>query len=266
MTSGGDADGGALLVLDRLVHGYGDRRVLRSVSLTVAPGECVAVLGHNGCGKTTLLRLAAGRETPTEGGVWFGGGPLDEDDPGTRARIATVLDAAAHYPDLTVREHLLFVALAHGLGEASEAAVAGVLADHLLDGHADALPSSLSSGQTQALLLAAAFVRPHELLLLDEPEQRLDTRARRALGDRLLAHKARGAAVLMASHDGDLAHRVADRVLVLDAGRTVVSRQGAVARPVSRPGEAPRSEAVARSEAVPPPDPLPPQGPGARAD
>ncbi|MET8682316.1 ABC transporter ATP-binding protein [Streptomyces sp. NPDC004647] len=208
----------AVLHLEGVSHRYGDREVLRSVSLHLKPAECVALVGHNGCGKSTLLRLAAGRETASEGEVLFDGSPLREDDPATRARISSVLDPAAYYPDLSVREHLVFVALAHGLGAAADETVDQALADHHLSDHATALPTSLSSGQNQLLLLASAFIRPHDLLLLDEPEQRLDSRARAELADRLVAHKERGAAVLMATHNLQLAERVADRVLVLESG------------------------------------------------
>lgn len=213
-----DSDDAALLRLEGVGHRYGDREVLHGVSLHLNPAECVALVGHNGCGKSTLLRLAAGRESASEGEILFDGSPLEENDPLLRARISYVLDPAAYYPDLTVREHLLFVALAHGMGPAAEEAAERALADHHLNEHAAALPESLSSGQSQLLLLAAAFMRPHDLLLLDEPEQRLDSRARSELSDRLVTQKEQGAAVLMATHSRRLAAQVADRVVTLESG------------------------------------------------
>ncbi|WP_459248246.1 ABC transporter ATP-binding protein [Streptomyces youssoufiensis] len=216
-------------VLLRLVgvgRRYGDRPVLRAVTLEVARGECVALVGDNGSGKSTLLRLAVGRERPSEGTVEFAGTPIDEDEAGVRARVATVLDAGAHYPDLTVREHLLLVALAHGLRvAAAEEAVTAELAAYRLTDHADLLPAALSSGQTQALLLASAFVRPHDLLVLDEPEQRLDAHARRELARRLAAHRDAGTAVLLATHHEGL-RAVADRVVPLDAALTGAAGEG----------------------------------------
>ncbi len=211
----------ALLRLTGVGRRYGDRPVLRAVTLEVARGECVALVGDNGSGKSTLLRLAVGREQPSQRTVEFAGAPIDEDEAGVRARVATVLDAGAHYPDLTVREHLLLVALAHGLRvaaaeEAAEEAVAAELVANRLTDHADLLPAALSSGQTQALLLASAFVWPHELLVLDEPEQRLDAHARRELARRLAAHGDAGTAVLLATHHEGL-RAVADRVVRLDA-------------------------------------------------
>ncbi len=210
-----------LLQLTDVGRRYGERWVVRGVTLGLAPAECVALVGGNGAGKSTLLRLAAGREEPTEGQVSLADGPVGEDTPATRARVATVMDPGAHYPDLTVREHLMLVALAHGLGTDAGAAVDRALADHRLTGHDGVLPSALSSGQTQAMLLASAFVRPHDLLILDEPEQRLDGRARKELGRRLAAHKERGTAILLATHHEALADAVADRVLTLEDGTPV---------------------------------------------
>ncbi|MFJ2173305.1 ATP-binding cassette domain-containing protein [Streptomyces sp. NPDC087851] len=213
--------GTPLLQLADVGRRYGERWVVRAVTLDLAAAQCVALVGGNGAGKSTLLRLAAGRERPTSGSVVFDGGPVDEDTPTIRARIATVMDAGTHYPDLTVREHLMLVALAHGLGTDAGDAVDQVVADHHLTDHAHTLPSALSSGQTQALALASAFVRPHDLLILDEPEQRLDARAREELARRLAAHKKGGAAILIATHHDALARAVADRVVTLEDGAAV---------------------------------------------
>lgn len=214
----------ALLKLTGVSRSYGDREVLHPVDLAVAAYECVALLGHNGSGKSTLLRVAAGRDLPTKGTVRFDGLPMDENDQRIRARVAVVGDTVAHYPDLTVREHLLLVAVAHGVADARDW-VEQVLADRMLTERADALPSALSSGQLQALLLACAMVRPRDLLLLDEPEQRLDPEARQRLADLLRGELADGVAVLLVTHHTDLAQELADRVVVLADGRIVA--QGA---------------------------------------
>lgn len=206
-----------LLRLIDVDHAYGDHVVLRSVGLDVRPGEFVVVLGDNGSGKSTLLRLACGREQPTSGEALFDGRPVNEDAVEVRSRIATVIDAGACYPDLTVREHLMLVALAHGQSEAANDIVEEALAEHRLTDHADALPAALSSGQVQSMLLAAAFVRPHELLVVDEPEQRLDSRARHELAKRLANHRDRGTAILAVTHH-EAVGAAADRVLTLENG------------------------------------------------
>ncbi|AZM89777.1 MULTISPECIES: ABC transporter ATP-binding protein [Streptomyces] len=216
----------SLLRLTDVSRSYGDRSVLRAVTMELASARCTVLVGDNGSGKSTLLRLACGREQPTSGEVRFDGEPLHEDSPRTRARVATVMEAGSAYPDLTVREHLMLVAVGHGLGRRAGETVDRVLADHRLAGHAGSRPSALSSGQTQSLLLASAFVRPHDLLVLDEPEQRLDARARVELAQRLTAHKRRGAAILLATHDDGLAAAVADHVLTLEDGRATVAPVG----------------------------------------
>ena len=210
-----------LLRLTGVSRNYGDRVALCPIDLSVAPGQCVAVLGVNGSGKSTLLRIAAGRDRPSSGQVVYAGRAMTEDDLVARTEIATVGDLASAYPDLTVREHLQLVAVAHGAGRAAAGQVDRALHECRLDDHGDALPGSLSSGQLQALQLATVLVRPRRLLILDEPEQRLDPGARRWLAGLLAGEKAAGAALLLATHHTELAAAVADHALVLSDGAVV---------------------------------------------
>ncbi len=221
-----------LLRLTGVSRTYGQRVALYPVDLGVPAGGCVALLGPNGSGKSTLLRIAAGRDRPTTGTVHFDDRPLVEEDLHARARIAVVADTSSCFPDLTVREHLLLVAVAHGV-DGPKDWVSWALRDRGLDGKADALPSSLSSGQLQSLMLASALVRPRDLLVLDEPEQRLDPQARRDLAARIGAEKVDGVAVLLATHHTDLAHAVADTVVLLDDGRVVAEGRPADVLPVA---------------------------------
>ena len=212
-----------MLVLTGVSRSYGALQALRPVDLTVLPGQCVALLGVNGSGKSTLLRIAAGRDTPSGGQVSYCGTPLREDALVARAEIAVAGDVAATYPDLTVREHLMLVAVAHGGGSKAPAVVDSALAECRLSDHGNALPGSLSSGQRQALQLAAVLVRPRRVLILDEPEQRLDPGARNWLAGLLAKEKAAGAAILLATHHFELAQAVADEAVVLLDG-AVISR------------------------------------------
>lgn len=210
-----------LLQLTGVSRSYGDRIALHPTDLAVAPGQCVAVLGVNGSGKSTLLRIAAGRDRPSQGQVRYAGRAMTEDDLVARTEIAVVGDLASAYPDLTVREHLQLVAVAHGAGRDAAGRVDRALHECRLDDHGDALPGSLSSGQLQALQLAAVLVRPRRLLILDEPEQRLDPGARRWLAGLLAGEKAAGAALLLATHHTELAAAVADHALVLSDGAVI---------------------------------------------
>jgi ABC-type multidrug transport system ATPase subunit len=172
-----------------------------------------------------MLRIAAGRDTPTTGQVQYEGRAMTQDDIVVRTEIAVVGDRVSAYPDLTVREHLQLVAIAHGAGRAAGDLVARALAECRLDSRAEALPGSLSSGQMQAMLLAAVLVRPRRLIVLDEPEQHLDPGARSWLAGLLRAEKQAGAALLLATHHAELAASVADHVMVLSDG--AVTSQGA---------------------------------------
>ncbi|MFH8586824.1 ABC transporter ATP-binding protein [Streptomyces celluloflavus] len=221
-TIDGGGTGRPLLQLRRISRTYGERRALLPLDLDVRAGTCTALFGHNGSGKSTLLRIASGRDEPTGGTALFDGKKIDEDDPEVRARVAVVGDTVACYPDLTVREHLELITVAHAVGDA-DAWIDQVLADRRLAGHANALPASLSSGQLQSLLLAAALVRPRDLLVLDEPEQRLDPDSRHRLAELLIAEKKDGVAVLIATHQAELAEAVADRMVALEDGAVIAA-------------------------------------------
>ncbi|MEU9303264.1 ABC transporter ATP-binding protein [Streptomyces sp. NPDC048269] len=203
------------------VHvGYDGETVLEDVNLTLGPGHCLALAGANGSGKSTLLRVCVGRQQPDRGEVLFAGAPPREVDTTFRREVALLLDGADCFPDLTVGEHVGMVATAHGLGADARAAAARVLAELGLGGRLDAFPGTLSAGQRQMLMLASVLVRPARLIVVDEPEQRLDVRARRRLAAALRAAKENGTAILLASHDRGVVDEVADEVLLLERGRT----------------------------------------------
>ncbi len=202
----------ALLRVSGLHKSYSRLPVLNDVGFSLRAGEAVAVVGANGSGKTTLLRCVAGAEEADEGLVEFDGVPLRESDPAVRAAMACLLDDVDYFPDMSVVDHLALYAWAHGADD-PDGLVAATLRDLDLEGAADQLPITLSSGQRHRLGLASCLVRPRRLLLLDEPEQRLDVTGRAWLADRLQKEKAAGVAVLFTSHDRELIDAVADRTI-----------------------------------------------------
>lgn len=212
----GTQESTALLRVRGLTRRYGDAAVLSGVDLDVPAGSVVALVGPNGSGKSTLLRCVTGLDSPTEGTVELRGLPLDERSVRTRRDVAVVMDELDFFPDLSVVEHLDLVAQAHGV-EDVHAVVDEVLAAVRLMDQAGQLPGTLSSGQRRRLALATAFVRPRRLLVLDEPEQRLDVEGVAWLAERLRRDAGDGAGVLFASHDRDLVAAVADRVVDLGA-------------------------------------------------
>jgi ABC-2 type transport system ATP-binding protein len=203
-----------LLRVVGLTRTFGSLEVLTGIDLQVRAGEAVALVGPNGSGKTTLLRCVSGADRPTAGRVEVCGRSLREHDLEVRRRVAAVLDDVEFFADLSVREHLALLMCAHGDDSPDEHA-AELLAEVGLEGAADQLPAGLSSGQRRRLALATCFARPRVLVLLDEPEQRLDRLGRRWLTARLQAEKAAGRGLLFASHDRGLVRAVADRVVTL---------------------------------------------------
>src|SRR4051812_16752755 len=204
----------SLLRSDDLLVGYGDEPVCAAVDVRLAAGRALGVVGANGAGKSTLLRTLAGLLTPIAGAVAFDGRPVDERRADFRRDVAAVLDDDAFFAALTGREHLVLTARGHGVLDPDAAVDAEVDAFGLTE-RIDALPSALSSGQRRRLALAGAFVRPAGLLLLDEPERRLDTGMRTPLAARLAPRRDARGAVLFASHDPALVDAVADEVLVV---------------------------------------------------
>ncbi|WP_020577824.1 ABC transporter ATP-binding protein [Actinopolymorpha alba] len=204
-----------LLSVDGLRHSYGVHVVFDDVSFEVAAGASLAIVGRNGTGKSTLLRCLTGAEKPSGGTVTFDGEAYDETSPRVRREVATVFDDIDFFPDLTVAEHLDLLARAHGVPDVEET-VDRVLDDLGIAGASGQFPSTLSSGQRHRLALATAFVRPRRLLLLDEPEQRLDEDGRAWLAGKLRADLVAGVAVVFASHSADLVAAVATDVLRID--------------------------------------------------
>jgi iron complex transport system ATP-binding protein len=203
-------------------------RVLDGVSLTVSPKELVAVVGPNGAGKTTLARLIAGLLPVTHGSV-----RVDGKDPAVIAR-RELARQLAYLPQryelafpFTALEIVLFGRYAHhrgpGLeGEADIAAARAAMArcdvEHLAERRFDAL----SGGERRRILVAQALCQGAAIFLLDEPTAGLDPAHAIAVMNALAAERDRGAAVVVVTHDLDLAARAADRVVVLASGKVDV--------------------------------------------
>jgi ABC-2 type transport system ATP-binding protein len=213
-----------VLAVAGLRRRYGQLEALRGLDLEVTAGECVAVIGHNGSGKTTAVRLIAGLLDPSAGSVAVDGAPVHEEPAATDARAALSLvpDTPSLYDDLTVREHLELVAVAHGavdasLGERIEALLGRLgLAEKI-----DVPPGQLSRGMRQKVQLACALIRPWRLLVLDEPVVGLDPASQRTLHELLVEAKRAGKAVVLTTHQLEFARGIADRAIVLSDGVVV---------------------------------------------
>jgi len=229
------SSGPALLELDGLTVGYTKSPVCAPVTVSVAAGEAVCLVGANGAGKSTVLRAVAGLLEPLGGEVRLRGAVVDERTVDFRRQVACVFDEDAWFAELSVAEHLELVARGHGVRDVVAVVDAELTAQRLSE-HADELPTALSSGQRRRLLLAAALVRPRALLLLDEPEQRLDPTGRDTLLERLKAERDAGTAMLLATHDTVLLRGLADRAVVIDDAVCRVVDAEEAARLVTEPG------------------------------
>lgn len=214
----------------RFANGF---TALAGVSLEVARGEVVAVVGASGCGKSTLLRLVAGLELPSEGTIRVGGKELRGPSP----EIGVVFQEPRLMPWLRLRDNVAF-GLPRRLPRAERARLARAALERVHLGRAaNALPKTLSGGMAQRAALARALVTRPPVLLLDEPFSALDALTRQALQDELLRLWTEDRpTLLLVTHDLDEALYLADRVIVLGGQPSRVRLELAVgmARPRAR--------------------------------
>ncbi|RNI19029.1 ABC transporter ATP-binding protein [Flexivirga caeni] len=204
---------------DKVTCTAGDVTMLPPTSLTVKPGENIAIVGSNGAGKTTFLRVLTGNLQPTSGSVTMDDLPIDERDAGTRRVIAPLIGPVAGYRDLTVADHLILIDQTWG-GDRDGAGerIAAVLNRLDILRFGNRYLAELSSGQRQLVELAMVLLRPSALLVLDEPEQRLDEDRRALLGDVLRERADAGSSVVWVCHDRELADRTATRIVRFPQG------------------------------------------------
>lgn len=209
----------ALLSIRNVAKSFGRNVVLRNISLEVAEGEFLTILGESGSGKTTLLRIIAGFETASAGEVWMGSERLDRQPP-YRRRVNTVFQNYALFPHLDVEQNV-----AYGLRVAKrpQAEISPRVAEALekvkMTAHAKSKPSKISGGQQQRVALARALVNRPRLLLLDEPLSALDANLRRQMQVELKAlQREVGIAFVFVTHDQDEAMVMSDRIALLRSG------------------------------------------------
>ncbi|WP_449282958.1 ABC transporter ATP-binding protein [Leucobacter sp.] len=217
----------AVLLAERVAVELEGAVLLPETSVELSPGRCLAVRGPNGAGKTTLLRVLAGRLRPSRGSARLvlpgRADVLDERRREVREHVAALIEPPTLYPDLTVRDQLALIDAAWGAVRGGDGAPAwGGLGEEALEcfglgALADRFPHELSSGQRQLVSLAVTLARPCSVLLLDEPEQRLDPDRRALVAEALLVAAEAGAAIACASHDAELVARVADDQILVGA-------------------------------------------------
>jgi len=206
-----------------------------AVSMVVAPGEAVAVMGPSGGGKSTLLNLIAGLDRPTSGTVTVAGQRIDTlSETGMakfrRRHIGMIFQFFNLLDDLTVADNVLLPAQLAGMGRAQARARSDELLEALrIERHRNAYPARLSGGERQRVAIARALVNRPALLLADEPTGALDTATGEEIGELLLDLNASGQTLILVTHNPDLAAHYATREIRLVDGRIASDVGGLVA-------------------------------------
>src|SRR5438874_2326673 len=213
------AQNSALLNIRSVAKSFGKHAVLRDISLDVAAGEFLTILGESGSGKTTLLRIIAGFEHPTSGEVWMNRERLDILPPYKR-RVNTVFQSYALFPHLTVEQNVAYGPRVAGVPSSDiKPRVEEALAKVRMQAFAKYKPSKISGGQQQRVALARALVNRPQLLLLDEPLSALDANLRRQMQVELKSlQREVGISFVFVTHDQDEAMVMSDRIALLRLG------------------------------------------------
>ncbi len=205
--------------INDVVKKYGNKTVIKNISLEIEDGEFFTLLGPSGCGKTTLLRMIAGFNTIEDGEIYFNDTKINNMDPSKR-NIGMVFQNYAVFPNMTVRDNIAF-----GLKERKVSKdvisreVDNMIKLMKLEEHADKKPQALSGGQQQRVALARAIVIKPDVLLMDEPLSNLDAKLRVDLRQTIRdIQKEVGITTVYVTHDQEEAMAVSDRIAVMKDG------------------------------------------------
>jgi putative ABC transport system ATP-binding protein len=226
------AAGGNVIALDGVTKAYqaGAVPALADVSMTVAAGEVVAVMGPSGSGKSTLLNLIAGLDRPSAGTVHVAGRRIDALGEGALARfrarhVGIIFQFFNLLDDLTVEDNVLLPAQLAGASRRRARARARELLGQMgIEEHRDDYPARLSGGQRQRVAIARALVNSPQLLLADEPTGALDTHTGQEIGRLLRELNQGGQTLVLVTHDPALAERYAARTVHLVDGRVAAAQ------------------------------------------
>ena len=218
-TSATSSSTASLLDIRKVAKSFGKNAVLRDISLQVAEGEFLTILGESGSGKTTLLRIIAGFESASSGEILMGGERLDTLPP-YRRRVNTVFQHYALFPHLTVAENVGYgLKIARLPSQEVETRVQQALDMVKMTAYAASKPSKISGGQQQRIALARALVNRPLLLLLDEPLSALDANLRRQMQVELKSlQREVGISFVFVTQDQEEAMVMSDRIALLRMG------------------------------------------------
>lgn len=199
-------------------YAYGNYQALKPTTFAVNKSDTVAVVGPNGAGKTTLMLCLGGLLRPATGQALIEGSDLHESERAAKRRLAFLPDVPRFYQELTVWEHIRFIALAHNVNEGYEKRAESLLSEFDLSEARDLFPHALSRGMRLKLGILLCLIRPFTVLLMDEPTSALDPAANEVLCRELSALRASGAATVITTHDLPLAAKLDSRVAQMQRG------------------------------------------------
>ena len=208
-----------MLQAKNLSRNYGDVKAVEEVSFSVEPGEVVGLLGHNGAGKSTIMKMLTGFIEPSEGEVLVDGMSILEEPELVRESIGYLPESPPIYPELSVLDYLFFAARMRGRQDEDE--VYNALSATNLESKALEPIATLSRGFKQRVGVAQAILHRPRLLILDEPSNGLDPNQNQEMRD-LIMTLAKEATVILSTHVMQEVDAICDRVLIMSAGKLTV--------------------------------------------
>ena len=210
----------AALALDKATRVFSNGSGIFDIDLELPSGSIVALVGLNGAGKSTLMRVMLGMLRPQSGHARLNGHYLDSAPLAQWARVGHLVEYPLAYPELTARRNLELSARLRGVADVT-AAIDRTIREFALEQYADRRVRTLSLGNRQRVGVAAALQHDPWTIVLDEPTNALDPAGVIRLRESLLRRAADGAAILVSSHHLDEVARIADRIVVMNAGRLI---------------------------------------------
>ncbi len=206
--------------IKNLTKTFGEKVAVNDVSLSIYKGELFSLLGHSGCGKTTLLRMLAGFESPTSGKIFIDGIDMT-DTPAYKRPVSMVFQSYALFPHMTVEQNVAFGLIQEGMGKNEiQDRVNTYLKLVQMSGYENRKPHQLSGGERQRVALARSLVKQPKLVLLDEPLAALDKKLRERTQLELVNIQEKvGVTFIMVSHDQEEAMTMSTRIGVMNEGR-----------------------------------------------
>ncbi len=211
-----------LVEIKNLSFAYGNNEILRSITVSVSANTLTAIMGQSGCGKTTLIRLIAGLETPHSGEIIINGKTVSSPQkitPPSQRGFGYIFQNLALWPHLTVKQHI-----SYAISNGSQEKINEIANFFKLRAHLDKYPNQLSGGQKQLLALARAMAPNPSLILMDEPLTGMDPVLKEYVLDFIL--KIKGSlqtTIIYVTHDSSEVEKTADKIIMMKDGKIITS-------------------------------------------